>query len=1284
MLKCDGNNGSNHNTISNCSITLNKTNVVSSGIYSGNHTATAITALVYSGTAGNTAQVDSSRNGNNRFFGNSIQNVYNGISLNGNASGSGALSLNDTLNVVGISGQGNVISNFGGSTVSTIGITETNQRGYSVVGNNISGGAGSTSGVTGIQMLSGVWGEVKDNVISLSSNATTSSVIGITCAFTGGSAANPNTVTITGNTVQGINYATATSGVFTGITSGSAGTGSVVNISNNTVQNNTATGTGSFNGIVNTATPGSMTMSNNVVTGNTKSGAGTMTLLDAGAAINTITMNANQVTGNQLTGANGTMYCTKASTGLVTYNGNIVNNNAIPVTSGTLTSSLYGYHNTGFPTIENLTNNSIDNLSIGGGTSSTFNILYGIYTFSTTTAVKNISGNNIHSLSMTTAGSLRGISQDLGASVNIYRNKIYDLSNTSSNATVLVEGVRIVTGNVRVYNNMIGDLRAAATSAADAVRGISSTSTTANSTIGLYFNTIYLGGTSTGTGFGSSGIFHTTNPIATTAALDMRNNIVINACTPTGTGRAVAYRRSSTSLVNFSASSNNNIYYVEPGANNHIFSDGTNHLDLSTYKAFAGISPRETSSQTENVAFQSIAGSSISFLKLNTSIPTFAESRAVPVSGITDDHFGTVRNTLTPDIGAHEDNFVNAGPIISSLIISPATPQCVPTARTITTVITAGTNPVTSVTLNYSFAGVAQGPITMTGGPVNYTGTLPAAPSPNVLVSWSVTVTDGFSSGTSNGGSFTDAYLTGISIAATASPSTVCSGNAVLLSGVINTSIPTAPPASSYCTSTHISGCSGDNITNVLLGTINNATTGCGGTSHYTYFNGGGTQTTSLAAAVTNTLSVSFGSDGNQYFGAWIDYDHNGVYDASEFLGASGNAGANGTVSVSFVVPVTANNGLTHIRIVGGNDLAVTATQACGASSSTFGETQDYDVTITGATPAFALPVSYTWKNAAGNPVGTNSNSTSITPTTTDSYTLTVADVNGCSVVSPAATVIVNPLPEVNFTGLPTTICSNAGAVTLTGTPAGGVFSGTGISGNTFDPAVAGVGGPYTIAYTYTNISGCTSSSSATVTVTNCVSFATLNLHVFLEGFYMSEGTLQSNLSTVEISTDPLECDTITVNLWDPLQLSNTDPAYSEKSVLHTDGMATVNFPQAVIGNNYYVAVKHRNHVETWSHDPVLFSATTGYNFTQALSAAYDDGVNPPMKSLGDGNFGMYAGDINQDGTVDGQDMNVIDNNNGFFGYDNSDINGDGGTDGQDMNFVDNNSQLSLFYARPY
>lgn len=58
--------------------------------------------------------------------------------------------------------------------------------------------------------------------------------------------------------------------------------------------------------------------------------------------------------------------------------------------------------------------------------------------------------------------------------------------------------------------------------------------------------------------------------------------------------------------------------------------------------------------------------------------------------------------------------------------------------------------------------------------------------------------------------------------------------------------------------------------------------------------------------------------------------------------------------------------------------------------------------------------------------------------------------------------------------------------VTLTGTPAGGTFSGTGISGNTFDPALAGIGGPYTITYTYI-ADGCTTSTTTTVTVTEAV-----------------------------------------------------------------------------------------------------------------------------------------------------------------------------------------------------
>ncbi|MBK9761057.1 MAG: hypothetical protein IPO90_14060 [Flavobacteriales bacterium] len=91
------------------------------------------------------------------------------------------------------------------------------------------------------------------------------------------------------------------------------------------------------------------------------------------------------------------------------------------------------------------------------------------------------------------------------------------------------------------------------------------------------------------------------------------------------------------------------------------------------------------------------------------------------------------------------------------------------------------------------------------------------------------------------------------------------------------------PAPAAYCASTHANGCSGDDITNVTLNTLANPTTGCGGVPHYTYFNGGGAQTTSLAAGSGYTVSCSFGTDGNQYFGAWIDYNNDGTLAAGEF-----------------------------------------------------------------------------------------------------------------------------------------------------------------------------------------------------------------------------------------------------------------------------------------------------------------------------------------------------------------------------------------------------------------
>lgn len=60
--------------------------------------------------------------------------------------------------------------------------------------------------------------------------------------------------------------------------------------------------------------------------------------------------------------------------------------------------------------------------------------------------------------------------------------------------------------------------------------------------------------------------------------------------------------------------------------------------------------------------------------------------------------------------------------------------------------------------------------------------------------------------------------------------------------------------------------------------------------------------------------------------------------------------------------------------------------------------------------------------------------------------------------------------------------CQGSACVTLTGTPSGGVFSGTGVVGNQFCPTTSGVG-TFPITYTITQ-NGCTFTATTTVIVT--------------------------------------------------------------------------------------------------------------------------------------------------------------------------------------------------------
>jgi subtilisin-like proprotein convertase family protein len=114
----------------------------------------------------------------------------------------------------------------------------------------------------------------------------------------------------------------------------------------------------------------------------------------------------------------------------------------------------------------------------------------------------------------------------------------------------------------------------------------------------------------------------------------------------------------------------------------------------------------------------------------------------------------------------------------------------------------------------------------------------------------------------------------------------------------------------------------------------------------------------------------------------------------------------------------------------------------------------------------------------------------------------------------------------------------------------------------------------------------CSGSGASNFTVATNI---TLNLKVFIQGFYQGSSTMAEIVA-------PGKTDTITVQL-----RSSTSPygiVATAVGVLNTNGTITLTYPGSISGNSYYIAVRHRNSIETWSKTPVLFSATTSFDFT--------------------------------------------------------------------------------------
>ena len=176
---------------------------------------------------------------------------------------------------------------------------------------------------------------------------------------------------------------------------------------------------------------------------------------------------------------------------------------------------------------------------------------------------------------------------------------------------------------------------------------------------------------------------------------------------------------------------------------------------------------------------------------------------------------------------------------------------------------------------------------------------------------------------------------------------------------------------------------------------------------------------------------------------------------------------------------------------------------------------------------------------------------------------------------------------------------------------------------------------------------------------------ASLELNAKIEGFWNG--------------TDMVE-DTVTVFLRNALSPYNIADFYKVK--LNDNGYGIANFIYANPSNYYYIVLKHRNSIETWSKTSQQFinGFPIDYDFTTSKTKAYGD--NLKLKS---GEYCLYSGDTNQDGIVDGADVSRVENETeGFHAlYTAADLDGDQSVDASDISIVENNATIQAVLIRP-
>jgi hypothetical protein len=254
---------------------------------------------------------------------------------------------------------------------------------------------------------------------------------------------------------------------------------------------------------------------------------------------------------------------------------------------------------------------------------------------------------------------------------------------------------------------------------------------------------------------------------------------------------------------------------------------------------------------------------------------------------------------------------------------------------------------------------------------------------------------------------------------------------------------------------------------------------------------------------------------------------------------------------------------------------------------------------VSGGTSPYDLEWYYDDPINGLQPVSTSSIATGLIA---GNYQLFVVDANNCqglfyqTLTEPAPIVVSGFVPASANAGSVITV-NGSGFVNVTAVSFNGTAATT-YTVNSPTSITVTVPSGATTGFVTVSAGSCSGTSVVPFTVTTSGSNVTLNLQVLLQGFYIGGGAMTPVLFNNGLSINPNACDSITVELRSAITPSN--PAVVSATVLvHADGTAQAILPASVSGNSYYVVVKHRNSLETWSKLPVTFTSVTSFDFTQ-------------------------------------------------------------------------------------